>query len=230
MFSKKFLLSYVLLFCTLPTLSHAETDATLMASGQWRDPKTGLIWMRCLVGQKWTGKTCSGDAKNVSPSDSFKMIGLFNQSGGFAGKNNWRLPTVEELSALRQCNTWSYSEVQRQELTYDGYKTVSIKTPTIINIPSTKGTKEIPKSCSDSIASMDTQEPESWQINTKIFQGLLVHNFMDRTFPASSQPKQIQITPNLPLWSVGLALNVGTAKAPNYATSSQQALFAVRSE
>ena len=230
MFLKNFLLSYILLFFACISFTHAETDADLMASGQWRDPKTGLIWMRCLVGQKWTGKSCSGDAKNVSPSDSFKMIGLFNQSGGFAGKNNWRLPTVAELSALRQCNTWSYSEVQRQELTYDGYKTVSIKTPTVINIPSTKGTIVIPKSCSDQIASMDTKEPESWQVNTKIFQGLLIHNFMDRTFPASSQPTQTQIAPSSPLWSVGLALNVATAKAPDYASSSLQSIFAVRSK
>ena len=67
MFLKNFLLSYILLFFACISFTHAETDADLMASGQWRDPKTGLIWMRCLVGQKWTGKSCSGDAKNVSP-------------------------------------------------------------------------------------------------------------------------------------------------------------------
>jgi hypothetical protein len=40
-------------------------DEQLLAQGQWRDPKTDLIWMRCSVGQTWLVKNCSGEAKKM---------------------------------------------------------------------------------------------------------------------------------------------------------------------
>jgi len=33
------------------------------ANGTALDTKTGLLWMRCLVGQTWTGSTCSGEGE-----------------------------------------------------------------------------------------------------------------------------------------------------------------------
>lgn len=229
----KLLTASALLFCLYPitTSLYAETDAELMASGQWRDPKTGLIWMRCLVGQKWTGSTCSGDAKNVSPTDSLKMMSLFNQAGGFAGNNNWRLPTVAELSALRKCKVWDYDA--RQRMGDNGWEDIS-RTPRIINIPSAKGTIAIPQKCRELWSDggdkpWDKKTPEFWQVDTKIFRGLIVHNFMDIDFPASSQPTQTQFTANLPLWYVRFAYESGVSKGPTYASSAQVALFAVRS-
>lgn len=215
-----------------PCISHAQTDAELMASGQWRDPKTGLIWMRCLVGQHWTGSTCSGSAKSIRPSDSLKMMNLFNQAGGFAGKKNWRLPTVAELSAFRQCNTWDYNEIHKEELAFDGYKIVSIKTPLHIKIPSTKGTIAIPRGCRDPYYNnMDKKTPKYWKINTKIFPGLfLLDNYIVLSFPASSQPTQTQITPKLPLWSVEFSQELSVSKVVTYPTSAQVAMFAVRRE
>jgi len=90
--------------CAAP--SYAETDAQLMASGQWRDPATGLIWMRCSIGQRWTGSTCSGTPIELNWQDANDSFQLFNQDG-FAGRKNWRLPKIEELVTIRRCsNGW----------------------------------------------------------------------------------------------------------------------------
>lgn len=88
-------------FCAAP--SYAETDAQLMASGQWRDPATGLIWMRCSIGQTWTGSTCTGEPLKLNWQDANDYFELFNQDG-FAGRKNWRLPKIQELVTIRRCS------------------------------------------------------------------------------------------------------------------------------
>jgi hypothetical protein len=86
--------------------SASQTDSDLMASGQWRDPDTGLIWMRCSMGQKWTGSTCSGVPIKFNWQDANEYFQLFNMDG-FAGSKNWQLPEIEELVTLRRCsNDW----------------------------------------------------------------------------------------------------------------------------
>ena len=59
---------------------------------------TGLTWQKCSVGQTWTGDTCSGEAKRMSWNDAMKL------SNSFAGYNDWRLPTKEELTTLVFCS------------------------------------------------------------------------------------------------------------------------------
>ena len=63
---------------------------------------TGLTWQKCSVGQKWTGDTCSGDAIEMTWDDSIKL------SNSFAGHNDWRLPTKEELMELIFCSDGEY--------------------------------------------------------------------------------------------------------------------------
>lgn len=136
MFLKNFLLSYVLLFCACTSFTHAETDADLMASGQWRDPKTGLIWLKCGVGQKLVGSLCvksdvnkdslikaiknniDGDLYSTD-DDSYlftykqaKQLILYLNNQKLKGSNKWRLPTVFELAALRQCSNYSEGIVE----------------------------------------------------------------------------------------------------------------------
>lgn len=102
------LLAFIFTLVSLCVISSCtKIDAQLMTSGQWRDPDTGLIWMRCSIGQTWTGSTCSGTPIKLSWQDANDYFQLFNQDG-FAGKKDWRLPKVEELVTLRRCsNGWA---------------------------------------------------------------------------------------------------------------------------
>jgi hypothetical protein len=68
-------------------------------NGTALDKKTGLLWMRCLVGQTWSGSTCSGEGKEFNWEDAKK------QSDRFAGYSDWRIPTIEELRTLVYCSS-----------------------------------------------------------------------------------------------------------------------------
>lgn len=55
---------------------------------------TGLVWQRCSEGQAWTGSTCSGSGRYYPLSVAKDL------TSNFAGKNDWRLPTGEEVRSL----------------------------------------------------------------------------------------------------------------------------------
>ena len=67
--------------------------------GTITDTLTNLTWMRCSLGQKWTGSTCVGEAAEMSWSEAINAAESFAH-GGFS---NWRIPLVEELDSLVQC-------------------------------------------------------------------------------------------------------------------------------
>ena len=56
-----------------------------------------LMWMRCSVGQIWTGGTCTGKPKGFERSDAMR------QSMDYAGYSDWRPPSVSELNSLVHC-------------------------------------------------------------------------------------------------------------------------------
>ena len=62
------------------------------------DTVTQLTWMRCEVGQHWDGKTCKDKGKK------FKWKQAKKQTLNFAGYNDWRIPTIEELRTLVYCS------------------------------------------------------------------------------------------------------------------------------
>lgn len=72
--------------------------------GTITDLSTDLTWMRFAVGQEWNGRKAKGGADERIWYDFIELIDELNLTGGFAGKNGWRLPTVEELKTLGNRN------------------------------------------------------------------------------------------------------------------------------
>lgn len=67
--------------------------------GTVTDTQTGLMWMRPCLGQQWHFGKVVGEAKAFGWFDACKQKG-----DGFAGYNDWRLPTIEELNTLVYCS------------------------------------------------------------------------------------------------------------------------------
>lgn len=59
---------------------------------------TGLTWMRCAIGQTWTGSTCSGTA-TAHTFDQAKAL-----TSTFANHSDWRLPSPWELGTIVDYN------------------------------------------------------------------------------------------------------------------------------
>lgn len=65
------------------------------------DYSTGLLWKTCSEGQ--TGATCSGGVSAqgfVASTAQCTALNSLNGGNGYAGKTNWRLPTMKELTTL----------------------------------------------------------------------------------------------------------------------------------
>ncbi|MBK6999481.1 MAG: DUF1566 domain-containing protein [Rhodoferax sp.] len=67
------------------------------------DPKTGLTWMRCAMGQTWTGSTCSGAAKTYTFDGANALTGTVE----FANQSDWRMPTIRELQTIVDRSVYS---------------------------------------------------------------------------------------------------------------------------
>lgn len=65
-------------------------------NGTVNDLETGLIWMRCSIGQDWDGSTCTGNATSFSWREALNT----SQETSFAEHTDWRLPNVKELLSI----------------------------------------------------------------------------------------------------------------------------------
>jgi len=65
------------------------------------DQVTGLQWARCSLGQEWDGIGCEGWADLLNWTDAIKQASK-DKTGGI---NDWRLPTIKELSTLAFCSS-----------------------------------------------------------------------------------------------------------------------------
>jgi hypothetical protein len=68
------------------------------------DTQTGLHWMRFALGQTWDGKVNISEAKRYTWQETFNAADSFNQAGGFAGYQDWRVPSVDELKTIIERN------------------------------------------------------------------------------------------------------------------------------
>lgn len=75
-------------------LARPNTDYVDHGDGTTTHTPTGLMWQRCAVGQTWTGSTCSG-TESTFTWDAARLL-----TNSFAGKTDWRMPSVEELESL----------------------------------------------------------------------------------------------------------------------------------
>lgn len=73
-----------------------DTRFTINKDGTINDNTTGLMWMRCSLGQEWNGKTCGGTAAVYQWTDALKVPVGFD----FAGYSDWRLPNKNELESI----------------------------------------------------------------------------------------------------------------------------------
>jgi hypothetical protein len=64
------------------------------------DTITGLQWMRSALGQIWNGKINLTEAKRYTWQEALSAVDDFNQTGRFAGYQDWRVPSIDELKTL----------------------------------------------------------------------------------------------------------------------------------
>lgn len=84
--------------CGLP-FHIATTKAYQMSelsSGVWVDMRTGLMWSRINVGQKWINENCVGVGDKFEWNEAIKACQNFN----LAGFNDWKLPNLEEALTI----------------------------------------------------------------------------------------------------------------------------------
>lgn len=69
------------------------------------DTHTGLMWLRCPVGQLWSGNTCTLDTSQ-SATFAWGQALQVAMDVSAAGFSDWRLPNKHELSSLvdRSCS------------------------------------------------------------------------------------------------------------------------------
>lgn len=90
----------VLIF-TSCEISHPINGRYLdLGDGSVSDVFTYLQWMRCLLGQTWTGDDCDGEAGEYTWDQAHSAVKKFNEQGGYAGHRDWRLPSSGELMTL----------------------------------------------------------------------------------------------------------------------------------
>lgn len=76
---------------------------TINTDGTVTDNLTGIMWMRCSIGQSWdtNNQTCIGGVEQLTWQQALKAASQYQ----YAGFNDWQLPNVKELSTIvdRQC-------------------------------------------------------------------------------------------------------------------------------
>jgi len=73
-----------------------ESDYILHGDGTATQKTTGLMWVRCSVGQQWDGLVCKGDATPFTWVEALKLANLEE----FAGYDDWRLPNKNQLESI----------------------------------------------------------------------------------------------------------------------------------
>jgi len=127
MVKKNFFL-WVLIMATVFPQAWAN-DFDVYSEGIVTDKLSGLMWMRCSVGQVWDGGTCTGEAAKLSWHEAMKTGKDFH----FAGMSDWRVPRIEELNSLVYCSSGKRAAFKKNNSGefYDGPCMGDFQMPTI---------------------------------------------------------------------------------------------------
>jgi hypothetical protein len=95
-----------------------SADFTDNGNGTVTHKTTGLVWMRCSLGQTWDGTTCTGVPVNYTWQEALQAAqdinsGASNADGdnaaGYAGVADWRLPNKNVLTSIVETRCWNSS-------------------------------------------------------------------------------------------------------------------------
>jgi hypothetical protein len=89
---------------TLYPLSTPTARFTDSSDGTVTDSESKLMWLRCALGQTWSGTSCLGQPLLLSWQEAAEQAGTLNKSGQYFF-SDWRLPQLPELASIaeRQC-------------------------------------------------------------------------------------------------------------------------------
>ena len=75
-----------------------------LSQGVWVDIRTGLMWSRINIGQKWVKGRCSGKGHRLNVDDAKDACSKFD----LAGYNDWHLPSNDEIKTIYIPNQAGY--------------------------------------------------------------------------------------------------------------------------
>lgn len=89
-------------------LTAPDNRFVIHEDGTVSDLATGLMWMRCALGQSSAESTCEGDARTFSWSGALQS----STTSTFAGYSDWHLPNIKELASITEdaCSSPSINE------------------------------------------------------------------------------------------------------------------------
>lgn len=76
--------------------STPDQDFAVHINGTVTHNTTGLMWMRCSLGQSWDGSICADTTNTYTWANALAAAEGF----GFADYSDWRLPNKNELASL----------------------------------------------------------------------------------------------------------------------------------
>ncbi|PKF62630.1 adhesin [Psychromonas sp. psych-6C06] len=84
-----------------PQKNISQEHFSVADTGTVLDTKTGLVWMRCSLGQTWQDGSCQGTLSSYNWQQALEE----GEKHVFAAQSDWRLPNVDELKSIveQQC-------------------------------------------------------------------------------------------------------------------------------
>lgn len=76
--------------------SRPASEFVVHSDGTITDTVSGLMWMRCSVGQNWDGNNCNGNHVPYQWQDALNVADKYQ----YAGYSDWRLPNKNELTSI----------------------------------------------------------------------------------------------------------------------------------